>query len=620
MCNASPSAPTDVRGPVLVHEPTAGPRKAQRRLPRLGIRTRLLILLGGALLPVLLIQAVAYYRSFQAQRAAELRADLERARAVAAACEILFKDVQYQEMTLGAILAAEPRGQAAQLLGAAASQRKCIRGYAWASPQGRILAAADAAAVGQEANRAVVEAIAAGQPWLVSDVFTLPDHDTAAFAIAHGIRDEQGALRGIVIATVDPLYLEAALPISRAHHGQIALFDRAGNCVFRYRCVASGYAPGSQAGAQHAALLAPALGGREVTGTYRSLCSGQERMAGLVPIAGIGWVAEASRPTAEVMAPLAASLRENSALILISMAVAATVTWVAGGRVVQPIVDLRREALALGRGARERRVAASGPAEVQDLALAFNRMADEINAREAQSAQLRADLEQANGQQDDILRMVSHDLRGPLTVVHGQAELLLRWLARAGLAGREAHSANTILAAARRMNTMIQDLVDAARLEHGRLTLDLAPLELGPFALKLKEQMASAAERIRVDAGPGLPPVHADAGRLERVLTNLLSNALKYSPPDSEVTLGFALRQGEVVVSVADHGQGIAPEELPHLFQRYFRTLAARSHHEGLGLGLYISRMLVEAHGGRIWVESQVGMGSTFSFTLPIAT
>jgi signal transduction histidine kinase len=174
------------------------------------------------------------------------------------------------------------------------------------------------------------------------------------------------------------------------------------------------------------------------------------------------------------------------------------------------------------------------------------------------------------------------------------------------------------------MNSMITDLVDSARLETGQIRLNRTSFDLKGFVVDLRERMARARpgriERIQVESREGLPPVLADPDRLERILANLLSNSLKYSEPDTPVTVRLVRADGEVVTSVADRGHGIAPEELPQLFGKYYRTRAGREHPESLGLGLYITRKLVEAHGGRIWAESEVGRGSTFSFSLPFAT
>ncbi|HOG45966.1 MAG TPA: ATP-binding protein, partial [Anaerolineae bacterium] len=699
--------------------------------------------------PFLVVQLLVYWRSYDAQRAAGLQANLELARAVSAAFAAFVGDVRHQEMTIGAAFTATPTlpATAGSLLAMAASQHSCICDYAWVSPHGTVLASTDTQIVGLDAAALpCVWQVVAGRSWFVSDVFAAPHTGLPVFAIAHGVGDSQGILLGIVIAIVDPARLDAELPIARAGSGTIILFDGQGRYVYRTpphtprrkECDALG-------DVGHADLVAAALSGREVTGTYMAACDGQQRMAGLAPIEAIGWAAEAQRPTAEIMGPLTSGAIVDLWLLLAGLGGAIAIALFIGGRIVGPILRLRQHALRFG-SEHSRRAELTGPAELQDLAAAFNRMAGDISARDAQSdrllrrvqrqaAELNATIAaipdgvlifdpsgaivRANGaaeaifgysaeqrrlpvrervatqqithpdgqpvaieeicsaralrgetvhgalevirrqpkdtwlavsaapiyaadgellgavacftditamhdlqeQRDDIMRTVSHDLRNPLTVVHGQAELLLRWLERAGLTGHERRSAMAILAGARRMNIMIQDLVDTVRLESGQLSLDLHPLHLYPFVLDLREQMPDAGERERIciQEVAGLPPVRADAARLERVVSNLLSNALKYSPPESEVTVGFACQGGEVVTSVVDHGQGIAPEELPCLFARYFRSPATRSQHEGLGLGLYIGKMLVEAHGGRIWVESIVGRGSTFHFTLPVA-
>ena len=230
-------------------------------------------------------------------------------------------------------------------------------------------------------------------------------------------------------------------------------------------------------------------------------------------------------------------------------------------------------------------------------------------------------LHEMEERREDLLRTVSHDLRNPLAAIQGQAELLLRALDKAGLTGRERKSTEAIITGAQRMNTMIQDLVDAARLEAGKLALTLQAVDLRMVLHDLLERLSSVLEtgRVRLEAPEALPPARADRDRLERILTNLLSNALKYSTPGTPVTATVAQTDGEVVTSISDQGPGIAPEDLPHLFERYYRPRARPSAPEGLGLGLYITKGLVEAHGGRIWAESQVGVGSTFSFTLPVA-
>ncbi len=228
------------------------------------------------------------------------------------------------------------------------------------------------------------------------------------------------------------------------------------------------------------------------------------------------------------------------------------------------------------------------------------------------------ELRRAEQVREDYLRITSHDLRAPLQIILGRAQLIRREPRRTTVV-RE--SADAIVTSARRMNQMIQDLVDSARLSAGQLTLSRESLDLRSYLLDLRNRLNGFVDtaRIVVEDMEGLPRVSADAGRLERVFVNLLTNALKFSPPDSAVTVTASRVESTVVTSISDRGPGIDPDELPHLFERYYRTRAGRSHREGLGLGLYITRELVEAHGGRIWVESEPGRGSTFSFSLPIA-
>jgi two-component system phosphate regulon sensor histidine kinase PhoR len=149
----------------------------------------------------------------------------------------------------------------------------------------------------------------------------------------------------------------------------------------------------------------------------------------------------------------------------------------------------------------------------------------------------------------------------------------------------------------------------------------LIAVDTSAYLMDLGARLAGTAEgkRVRIDVPEGLPAVKADPARLERVMMNLLTNALKYSPSDTEVVVAVSRGDGSVVVSVSDKGPGIPSDELLHLFERVYRTRATREREEGLGLGLYISRMLVEAQGGRIWAESEVGKGSTFFFSLPAA-
>ncbi len=224
---------------------------------------------------------------------------------------------------------------------------------------------------------------------------------------------------------------------------------------------------------------------------------------------------------------------------------------------------------------------------------------------------------QAEQFRQEYLALISHDLRAPLTTILGHAQIIQRL---PNLPQRVQSSAEAIHNSAKRMNAMLQDLVDTDRVESGSLQLRCLPTDLRSFIHGLKERLnqSGQGEQISAELPEELPPVMADQICLDRVMTNLLTNAIKYSPPGSEVLVRAEAGEGDVRISVVDRGTGIAPRELPHIFDRFYRAQRTRKA-EGLGLGLYITRMLVEAHGGRIWAESEVGRGSSFSFTLPVA-
>jgi PAS domain S-box-containing protein len=213
--------------------------------------------------------------------------------------------------------------------------------------------------------------------------------------------------------------------------------------------------------------------------------------------------------------------------------------------------------------------------------------------------------------QRDFLAMVSHDLRSPLSVIRASTQLLQR---RGEY--REA-TVETILAYADRLARLIDDLADVVRLEEGHLPLQREPFDLAALA----RECAAATEEhnthhpVSVEAPDAPICGEWDRVRLGQVVENLLGNALKHGGEEGEVVVRVEERATEALISVQDFGPGIDPEHMPHLFDRFYR---ANTRSSGLGLGLYISRILVEAHGGRIWAESRPAQGSTFTVALPL--
>jgi PAS domain S-box-containing protein len=215
---------------------------------------------------------------------------------------------------------------------------------------------------------------------------------------------------------------------------------------------------------------------------------------------------------------------------------------------------------------------------------------------------------------DDVLGVVAHDLRNPLGMILMQATLLRR-------RGGSSEAIGVIERAGNRMNRLIQDLLDVTRLEAGALSVErcsLSTRQLIADVLDAQTPLVAAADlQLRVDLTAELPEVWGDRDRLLQVFENLIGNAVKFTGPGGHITVGAAPRAAELLLWVADTGPGIGSEELAHLFDRFWQ--ARKAGRRGVGLGLGIVKAIVEAHGGRIWVESALGRGSTFYFTLPTA-
>jgi PAS domain S-box-containing protein len=239
------------------------------------------------------------------------------------------------------------------------------------------------------------------------------------------------------------------------------------------------------------------------------------------------------------------------------------------------------------------------------------------------SARQRAEdaLHQAVKARDDMMGIVSHDLRNPANAVKMLARSILEGApgeASAGVLERVA----IIRQAADQIDTLIQDLLDITRLEAGRLLVDAMPEDAWGIVAKSVDALRPLAEAagVTIAATPTAAPltVMADADRVTQLLSNLIGNAIKFTPTGGTVTLAVAAKPSEIEFEVADSGEGIPPDQLPHVFDRFHQASPGRrGSRTGAGLGLPIARGIVEAHGGRIWIESDPGVGTIVRFTLP---
>jgi signal transduction histidine kinase len=247
---------------------------------------------------------------------------------------------------------------------------------------------------------------------------------------------------------------------------------------------------------------------------------------------------------------------------------------------------------------------------VQDLTRAFNSMI--------------ARVESSQKSQRDFVANVSHELKTPLTSIQGFAQALLDETADTPAARQQA--AQIIYNEAGRMHRMALDLLDLARLEAGTADLKMSAVDVRALLQNIVDKFTPQAQKanisLQLNVAAHLPVLIGDGDRLAQVFTNLLDNALKFTPANGVVSLSAVQAGAEMEISITDSGSGVASDALPHLFDRFYQVDTSRAGGEshGAGLGLAIVKEIVEAHNGRISVRSQVGHGTTFVILLPMTS
>jgi signal transduction histidine kinase len=291
---------------------------------------------------------------------------------------------------------------------------------------------------------------------------------------------------------------------------------------------------------------------------------------------------------------------------LMAGAIAVLVTLALSHHIVRPIELLTATTRRMEKGDLTGRISLRSGDEIGQLATAFNAMADGLTRLE----QLRR----------NMVGDVAHELRTPLTNIRGYLEA-----ARDGLVTPDMALVDNLYEEVMLLNRLVDDLQDLALAEAGQLPLERRPVEVSEVARMATEAIRPQVEarglELSLDLPSDLPPVAADPHRIGQVLRNLFNNALEFTPHGGQITLTARLDGTWVCLEVSDSGPGIAPEQLPFVFERFYRADSSRARATGgAGLGLAIVKQLVEAHGGRVWVKSTSGAGSLFGFTLPVAS
>jgi signal transduction histidine kinase len=367
--------------------------------------------------------------------------------------------------------------------------------------------------------------------------------------------------------------------------------------------------------------------------------TGQMVFPAYARIGDLGWAVLVERPTSEAYAPLYASILRTSMLLLVGLGMAALASALIARRVLRPVELLRLGAARLGSGELGHRLQIETGDEFQALADEFNRMAGQLQEsyatlelkiadRTREIADKSRELEAANRQleaasrhKSEFLANMSHELRTPLNAIIGFSEVLQERMF-GELNAKQAEYIEDILSSGRHLLSLINDILDLSKVEAGRMELQLGRFDL-PSALDgaltlVRERATRHGITLDLAVDPRLDDVVGDERKVRQVVLNLLSNAVKFTGEGGRVGVAAVRRDGEVEVSVSDTGIGIAAEDQPAIFEE-FRQVGSdyTRKREGTGLGLTLARKFVELHGGRIWVASEVGKGSTFAFTLP---
>jgi len=298
----------------------------------------------------------------------------------------------------------------------------------------------------------------------------------------------------------------------------------------------------------------------------------------------------------------------------ISVALALGLGLILAWSLVGPIQRTEARLAEISAGDFSGRVDVPNRDELGALGSNVNRMNDELR-------RLYSELETASRHKSEFLASMSHELRTPLNAIIGFSQVLRQRL-YGEINDKQAEYLDDILSSGNHLLSLINDVLDLSKVEAGQVELELATFSLRETlergVVTVRERATSVGVHVSLDLAPDVDLVYGDERRVRQVVFNLLSNAVKFTPEGGSVVVASARVAGEVQVSVTDTGQGIAPEDHDRIFAEFQQTDVGLSQREGTGLGLALSKRLVELHGGRIWVESELGHGSRFVFTLPI--
>jgi two-component system, NtrC family, sensor kinase len=386
-----------------------------------------------------------------------------------------------------------------------------------------------------------------------------------------------------------------------------------------------------------AALGPPEKGPVDAVTTGRDQ-DGERVLSAFETIEALGWRVFVEEPLSEAFAPLEAAIWRTVLLLVAFLLLAIVISVLLVRRLVRPIESIQTAASKIGSGALDQRIEIASRDELGALADEFNRMAAQLQesyasleqkvrerTRELATAlsELNAksrELEAASLHKSQFLANMSHELRTPLNAILGFSQVLRERLF-GELNQKQQEYIDDILSSGHHLLSLINDVLDLSKVEAGQIELEVAPFSLQEALehgiVMVRERALENGVHITLAADPKVGLITGDERRIRQVIFNLLSNAVKFTPAGGAVDVNATQVNGEARVAVTDTGPGIAAKDHERIFEEFQQTTAGIEQREGTGLGLALSKRLVELHGGRIWVDSELGRGSTFVFTLP---
>jgi signal transduction histidine kinase len=329
-------------------------------------------------------------------------------------------------------------------------------------------------------------------------------------------------------------------------------------------------------------------------------------------------LADGTRAEVEELIARNASSFASSRALFIGVAAGAIVLalllgFVLSWSVIGPIQNIDTRLAAIASGDFSGRVEVDNRDELGALGANVNRMNDELR-------RLYNELEEASQHKSEFLANMSHELRTPLNAIIGFSQVLRDEMV-GSVNEKQAEYLDDIISSGNHLLSLINDVLDLSKVEAGQVELEVHPFSLREAlergVVMVRERATEDGVRVAFVADPEVDVVAGDERRIKQVIFNLLSNAVKFTPAGGEIDVSATRANGEVRVSVADTGPGIAPEDQERIFEEFQQSETGVGLREGTGLGLALSKRYVELHGGRIWVESELGRGSTFTFALP---